>query len=387
MKIAYISGRVFSDVDLSYLSHAQGTIDITYFVPIFKNGLKGAAFNLQKHFPKYGIFNAIEIYPELTKYKDLINPNKFFIINSPATRKWNPLNLWLYIKLVWKLRQYDVIHITDFPYYYEWIYYFLRRKIVLTVHDPIPHSTTACNTKQILCNRKMGFQVLKHFIILNRAQKEECITTYKLQHKHIYDSQLGRYDYLRIYQNYNDKVEKYILFFGQIASNKGLDLLLPAMKEIHKIVPDVKLIVAGKGKFSFDITPYRDLDYIDIRNYFIPDYDLATLIQNSMFVVCPYKDATQSGVVMSAFAFNKPVIATNVGGFPEQVIDKKYGLIIEPNNVSVLVNAICELCTNQNVLQQLQENIRINYEENGINSWKKIVSDMTNIYSTIFHSK
>ena len=73
MKIAYISGRMFSDVDLSYLSHAQKQMDITYFVPIFKNGLKGAAFNLKKHFPKYGIFHAIDIYPELKKIQQIIN--------------------------------------------------------------------------------------------------------------------------------------------------------------------------------------------------------------------------------------------------------------------------------------------------------------------------
>ena len=69
MKIAYISGRMFSDVDLSYLSHAQKQMDITYFVPIFKNRLTGAAFNLKKHFPKYGIFRAIDIYPELKKFQ------------------------------------------------------------------------------------------------------------------------------------------------------------------------------------------------------------------------------------------------------------------------------------------------------------------------------
>lgn len=386
MKIAYISPIYFSDVDLSYLSHIQSSIDITYFVPVFKNRLNGAAFNLQEFHNHYGIFSATNIYPELTKFSKIIDINKFYVINSPAKRMWYPQNLWLYIKLIWMLRKYDIIHLTEFPRYYEWIYYFLRKKIVLTVHDPIPHSAIACNTFQIQLNRILGFTFLKNFIILNKAQKEDCIKINKLQKKKIYDSRLGRYDYLKIYKNTHYSNQKYILFFGQIASNKGLDILFPAMQEVHNTCPDVRLIVAGKGQFSFDITPYQNLEYIDIRNYFIPDHDLAALIQNALFIVCPYKDATQSGVAMSAFAFNKPIIATNVGGFPEQVIHDKFGIIIEPNDISALTNAICELCKNPDLLLKFQENIRYNYEIQGINSWKQIVSDMTHTYTTIFHS-
>ena len=77
--------------------------------------------------------------------------------------------------------------------------------------------------------------------------------------------------------------------------------------------------MAGGGKFHFDVSEYEALDYIGIRNRFIPDDEMVALIKNCAFMVCPYTDATQSGVIMSAFAFNKPVIATDVGGLPEMV--------------------------------------------------------------------
>jgi glycosyltransferase involved in cell wall biosynthesis len=385
MKIAYISGPGFSDVDISFLSYAQKEMDITYFVPIFKNGLRGAAFNLHQHFPQYGIFSAIDKYPELKKFKNIIDLSKFYVINSPATRGWQIKNIWLYIKLAWVLRKYDVIHLTNFPYYYEFFLYFLRKKIVLTVHDPIPHSTSACNTRQIKFNRKLGFCLLKHFIILNHKQKDECIRINKLQNKRIYESKLGSYDYLNIYNIDNSKQntnKKYILFFGQIASNKGLDILLPAMLEFHKSMPDIHLIIAGKGEFAFDIKPFAQLDYIEIRNRFIPDDELADLIQNSLFVVCPYKDATQSGVVMSAFAFNKPVVATNVGGFPEQVLHNQYGLIVAPSNSTELSSAFIELCKNPTLLTQFEQNIQ-EARTNGEISWSMISTEMKSIYLSI----
>ena len=104
---------------------------------------------------------------------------------------------------------------------------------------------------------------------------------------------------------------------------------MPAMKKVHKVLPSLKLVVAGKGEYYFDKSAYDKLDYIQFVNRFIPDIELANLIANSIFVVVPYTEATQSGVIMSAYAFAKPVIATNVGGLPEMVGNDEFGKIIE----------------------------------------------------------
>ena len=382
LKIAYFSGRMFSDVDLSFLMVAKDLAEIDYYVPVFKNYYKGAAFNIQKPSPKFGIYPAIELYPELTPCGRLIDANRFFAVNSYAMHMWDPRNLWLYVRLAWRLRKYDVIHITDFPQYYEIPLYFLRKKIVLTVHDPIPHSTVLCNAPLVLKARKWGFRLLNHFIILNSAQKEECVALNHLEKKHIYDSRLGRYDYLKMYSQPNNKISDYFLFFGQIASNKGIDYLLEAMKRVHTQYPNMRLIVAGKGKYPFDITEYQQLDYIEFRNRFIPDDELAELIQGAYCAVCPYKDATQSGVVMSAFAFNKPIIATNVGGLPEQVEHDKYGLIVPPCDVDALANAMIRLLSHPEKLQEYADNIERDYAE-GSKSWKEIAKGLVNIYQEV----
>lgn len=388
LKIAYFSGRCFSDVDLSLLMEAKELAEIDYYVPVFKNYYKGAAFNIQKPSPKFGIFPATELYPVLTPCSRLIDANRFFVVNSYATRMWHPRNLWLYIKLAWRMRRYDVIHITDFPQYYEMPLYTKRKKIVLTVHDPIPHSTAVCNTPLVLKARKWGFRLLNHFIILNAAQKEECITLNHLEKKQIYDSRLGRYDYLRMYERQypNGAKDDYFLFFGQIASNKGIDYLLEAMKRVHEQYPWMRLIVAGKGQYPFDISEYQQLDYIEFRNRFIPDAELAELIQGAYCAVCPYKDATQSGVVMSAFAFNKPIIATNVGGLPEQVVHEKYGLIVPPCDVEALANAMIHLLSHPEKLQEFADNIQSDYAE-GSKSWKDIAKGLITIYQKIVEKK
>lgn len=382
LKIAYFSGRVFSDVDLSFLMEAKEMAEIDYYVPIFRKYYKGAAFNIQKTSPKSGIYPATELYPELTPCSRLIDANRFFAVNSYAMHMWDPRNLCLYARLAWRLRKYDVIHITDFPQYYEIPLYFLRKKIVLTVHDPIPHSASISNTPFVIKARKWGFRLLNHFIILNSAQKEECITLNHLEKKHIYDSRLGRYDYLKMYLQPNNKIGNYFLFFGQITEHKGIDYLLEAMKRVHTQYPNMRLIVAGKGEYPFDISEYQKLDYIEFRNRFIPDDELAELIQGAYCAVCPYKDATQSGVVMSAFAFNKPIIATNVGGLPEQVEHDKYGLIVPPCDVDALANAMMHLLSHPEKLQEYADNIERDYSE-GPKSWKEIAKKLNNIYQEI----
>ena len=173
-----------------------------------------------------------------------------------------------------------------------------------------------------------------------------------------------------------------MLFFGSILSHKGLEYLLPAMKIVHERYPNAKLIVAGKGEMYFDISPYLNMDYIDIRNRFIHDEELAELIQQCSVVAVPYIDATQSGVIMSAYAFNKPCVATNVGGLPEMVIHEELGLIVPPKNIKALADAICQILGNSVLCRMFSENIHKKYGEGEL-SWKYIVNQYLDFYNMI----
>jgi glycosyltransferase involved in cell wall biosynthesis len=56
---------------------------------------------------------------------------------------------------------------------------------------------------------------------------------------------------------------------------------------------------------------------LQLIDRYLSNSDAAALFRSASVVVCPYRDATQSGVVLSAFAFGVPVIASAVGGLPE----------------------------------------------------------------------
>lgn len=383
LKIAYISQPAFADVDISFLSVLQKKVDVYYFIPIRKGRLRGTAIDIKELHPHTGIFKA-DIYPELRKFANLINLDKVYVVNCTSKYGWSVRHLWVNWLLFdfLKKNRFDVIHLTMFPCYFEGLFYLFSRKIVLTVHDPFPHKGEVSSFNNLY--RNLAFRLFSHFIILNRRQRENFIEFYNLQSKNVYSSRLGCYTYLRSCE-YNllfNTQRKYILFFGRITPYKGLDDLLFVMEEIHKSYPDVDLVVAGKGSYPFDISHFEKLPYIVLLNRFIVDNELASLIRNSLFVVCPYTEATQSGVIMSSFAFCKAVIATDVGGLPEMVVDKKFGLIVPPKNRKRLKDAIVDLLTNDNLLAIFENNIRSEFFI-GNSSWNKICDEMLCIYNEV----
>lgn len=381
MKIAYLGKIQLSDVDLSYLHEAQKISDITYILEISPRFRQGPAFCLDTVANRNGVFKATDIYPEFAKYSDFIDMDKFYVVNTSG-KLWQLKAFWTnFLLLLFLIRKgFNLIHVVWPLNIYEFVLYILKRKMILTVHDPFPH--TGNDTFIVRLRRKVAFALVPRFIVLNKAQVQQFIDFYRLPKSKVIVSKLSNYTYLRTVKPQLSQVpqkQRYILFAGKISKYKGLDYLLPAMEKVHKQYADVKLVVAGGGRYHFDISKYLDKEYIDIRNHFIPDAELVALLSNAMFVVCPYTDATQSGVVMSAFAFNKPVLVTDVGGLPEMTGDGRYGRIARRKNVDALATAITELIANPAELQRYSQNIASDYDTGNL-SWKAIAKDLNDKY-------
>jgi len=135
-----------------------------------------------------------------------------------------------------------------------------------------------------------------------------------------------------------------ILFFGYVRKYKGLDVLLRAMPIVLKSIK-VKLLIVGEfyGDEAATRKQIADLgleQWIDIRSEYVPNDQVAPYFCAADVVVLPYRSATQSGIVQIAYNFNKPVIATDVGGLSEVVIDGMTGRILPPEDERTLAEAI-----------------------------------------------
>jgi D-inositol-3-phosphate glycosyltransferase len=163
-------------------------------------------------------------------------------------------------------------------------------------------------------------------------------------------TELIRYAPHPVYDNYGALIEKsaarrhlalnenqpLVLFFGFIRHYKGLDLLLEALA----LVPEIHLVVAGECYESWEV--YQAI--IDKNNLghrvhlhldFIPSEQVKYYFSAADLVVQPYRSATQSGISQIAFHFEKPMLATRVGGLPEIIEDKVSGYIVAPEPVAI----------------------------------------------------
>lgn len=171
--------------------------------------------------------------------------------------------------------------------------------------------------------------------------------------------------------------EKVILYFGYVRSYKGLMVLIDAMKHVQ----DVLLLAVGE--FYDDESKYvkrvKDLNLssrIQFVSDYVPNNRVRLYFSAADVVVLPYLSATQSGITQIAYNFNKPVIATNVGGLAEVVIDGKTGFIVQPCDPEGIARAIKQFYDEHKEVQ-FTANVRIEKKKYSWENMVKTIEELT----------
>ncbi len=140
-----------------------------------------------------------------------------------------------------------------------------------------------------------------------------------------------------------------ILFAGQVKKEKGLEYLLQALPLVKAILPNVRLLIAGRP-YHIDVRPYETLidrlgvrDSVILRWGYILEHDLAVLHKAADVVALPYLRVYQSASCLTAYAFQRPVVAFNTGGLAEQVVNGRTGYVVPPRDVQALARALVEM--------------------------------------------
>ena len=188
------------------------------------------------------------------------------------------------------------------------------------------------------------------FFVMSESVKKDLLHFSNVENKNIYLSPHPVYNVFGDIVNKQEAREtiglpsssikgRFILFFGLVRSYKGLDLLLDVMasKKVKEL--NLNLIIAGefydaKEKYLKKINHLK-LKNIYLYDSYIPNQDVANYFCASDIVVQPYISATQSGVSMIAYNFNKPIILTNVGGLSEYVVNQQDGYLVDVNIDSI----------------------------------------------------
>lgn len=380
MKLLIVVPDAMFDASLPLIKALKSKIDIycLFEVHSYSNNLLQIT---TEEAPTCNIIEATQI-SKLAIYKDFIPLNKSKIISVSS-----PKSLSLVIKSQIKIATFVKSLNPDYIYYYNTpsinfipLIYTTNYRWGAAIHDPILHSSQKSKTFYSFI-RKIVFRRCNTFFLFSDVLVDDFRKEYKIKDSQVHLTSLGAYEQLNLFSTNTPKTNPSkrlnLLFFGRIEKYKGIKFLLEAYKKIYQNY-DIALRILGKGFIENDIVDLTQTPGLFVKNKFIPVEELATEIQNCDIVICPYTDATQSGVVMSAYAFCKPVIVTNVGGLSEMVRNKKTGLIIEPCSSKAIVNSILFVYNNMEIIQEWkQEIVQLYY--NGEHSWNHIANNLINI--------
>jgi glycosyltransferase involved in cell wall biosynthesis len=139
--------------------------------------------------------------------------------------------------------------------------------------------------------------------------------------------------------------EPVALFFGYLREYKGLDVLLGAWPDVVAAVPGARLVIAGDPvRLAADRRQELQRRADDLgavhRFKYIPFDEVGGYFAAADLLVLPYRRISQSGVLYLALALGLPVVATEVGAWPEMLADGESALLVPPDSPAELAVAV-----------------------------------------------
>jgi len=276
------------------------------------------------------------------------NPYQYLMIKGlNASKKINAFNgvndRFFGILKTWFRHRPDYIHFDWINSYYirrsSWMTYillpvfiiqvlylrlFTKTKIVWTLHNLMPHNSTNLFVNKYLrrffskqCNWIRVFSESTVYDVSNllRVSKHKIIVIPEGDYCSYYPNTVSRSEARRIF-NFNQQ-DKVFLYLGFIKPYKGIERLISNFTKLKG--ENLKLIIAGQNKNKGYVNSLKekislsDSNRIIFKDNFIPDSELQNYYNACDIVVLPFDKIDNSGSVILAMGFKKPIIAPYMG--------------------------------------------------------------------------
>ncbi len=270
----------------------------------------------------------------------------------------------------------------------------LNKRIVYTAHNVLPHGKDSVFVRglfRVIYNLPdvviAHTPFIKHRIANEFGVRPGTIALLKHGVYQVKDSAAVSKSDARVRLGLGD-ADNVILSFGRIRKYKGIDILVSAYRQCKDSVPGLRLVVAGDVERSYmrELTQIlsigRDpLGIISILKH-IPDEEVELLFKASDVVVLPYTEASQSGVLFLSYAYGRPVIVSDIGSFPGDVIDGKTGYTFRAGNADALSATIQRFFSHEAMRRPRTEDAIKEFARREY-SWRDIGARLSRIYGRL----
>jgi glycosyltransferase involved in cell wall biosynthesis len=257
--------------------------------------------------------------------------------------------------------------------------------LVLTMHDPKPHSGDDSRVRNrtrhgayIRQLRALADAVIVHGNALVRDVPEALarsnVETFVIPHGPLgLDASPSRPVVREIGR---------FLFFGRIEAYKGLEYFIAAVRSLRDRGVDARGVIAGRGS---DLERHRGViaanECFELINRFLSPAEVTEQFLMADAIVMPYVNATQSGVAAYAMGLGRPVVSSDVGAIREIVRDRETGLLVPPRDVPALTEAMAKIVEDRSLAERLGDAARRQSKEDF--SWGTIACQTLAAYQNV----
>jgi glycosyltransferase involved in cell wall biosynthesis len=304
------------------------------------------------------------------------------------------------MRFTWRFRQSrpDLLHI-------QWMFlpvldrhlfrlFGRRTPLIVTVHNPAIREARFAS----ISDMSPYFEFASKLIVHSQNNADMLVNRFPQYREKVEIIPIGTMDYqpqrldkqqarTRLQLPANARI---VLFFGLIRPYKGLITLIEAMEDVVRQLPAAHLLIAGKSHEDFAIyqqaiEQYGLNNHVTSRIDFIPDDEVPAYFSAADVLCLPYKETSQSAVLLNAFGFGMPVVVTNVGGLPDMVEAEQNGTIVPPNDPQAMARALVELLSDEAKLQRYsQYSLYLAREKY---SWQAVATQTAELYQRVLEQK
>lgn len=169
----------------------------------------------------------------------------------------------------------------------------------------------------------------------------------------------------RIEGDATERESPFLLFFGRLSKEKGIDVLVDAFLSIADRIPGWRLVIAGEGPERDSIASRLDESPLGERVELVGFQEGAQLesyIEGaSLSITSSRCRENMPFSIIESFAAGTPVVGTRIGGIPELVSEEATGFLAEPDDAVSLAEAISRgvaLCSDAEAHRAMQGRCR-----------------------------
>lgn len=282
-------------------------------------------------------------------------------------RQRDPRIIFQYLSFIFRIRKMnpDLIYISfhGFPFFFPlFLIFFNPAKIIWGVHN-VRTPKGASNSRLMDIYQDYIFKRISNIHVFSEYQLGVVKELFPGKRHFLIPLTLEDYGDSKVVPP--DSPVRF-LFFGYIKEYKGLDLLIRSFRELRKSGYDnIELQITGKcDNWDYYNSIINGESGIKTRIESIPNKEIPDVISSCHYILLPYRDSAQSGVLNLAYQYNRPVIISDIEAFRQTIDDGRTGYYFKNGSVESLTGVMKKVINSHPAnYTNIKKNIRIFVEK------------------------